>query len=253
MRIGNLIAAARGRFHRLIGRDLRSQLNKKAEERLGSMHVIENDGVRRLKIDHTDPKAREIYREIQEIGNRHKIGVVFAIEENLQHLARYAERRLDHACFVLCHGTRNGAEQRWFKKFLTGSPRVIGTEISSTATQFSDTIQWDFHEQNPEWIGKADIVYSNSWDHGIDPERMFRNWMECLTDNGVMLLEHSDNHMGTNPDALDPFGATRDGLVRLLDRVGKGEFRVVDVIEDLPVTTGSRSVVVVGRTNRAIA
>jgi hypothetical protein len=247
MQLGNLVLAIRGRFHRLMGRDLRSQLNTKVEQTIGSIEVVESDGTRRVKMDHADPQSREVYRQIQEIGNRHKLGAVFAIEDNLQHLAEYAERKVGSVQFVLCHGTRNGAEQRWFRKYLGGSPRVLGTEISSTANQFPDTMQWDFHEQNPEWIGKADIVYSNSWDHSIDPDRMFRNWMECLSERSIMLLEHSVAHEGRNPDALDPFGATRDGLIRLLDRIGAGTYRVVDIIDNLPNRADGRSVVVAAR------
>lgn len=248
MQIGNLVAALRGRLLRLTGKDLRADLRKKYEDRLGTLVVAENDGVRILKFDQKQPGAMETYREIQEIGNKHKLNVIFAVEANIAHMARYVEARVGTVAFALCHGTRSGAEQRWFKKHLKGSPRVLGTEISETASQFPDTIQWDFHEQNSEWIGKADIIYSNSWDHSIDPERMFRNWMECLTEKGVILIEHSIHHEGRNADPLDPFGATRDGLVRLLDRVGCADFKVVDVIVNLPRSVDGLSTIVVART-----
>jgi hypothetical protein len=37
-----------------------------------------------------------------------------------------------------------------------------------TATQFPHTIQWD-PEVKPEWIGKADFIYSNSFDIPLIP------------------------------------------------------------------------------------
>ncbi|MBK6621188.1 MAG: hypothetical protein IPG32_10020 [Saprospirales bacterium] len=49
---------------------------------------------------------------------------------------------------------------------------VIGTEISDSASKFSHTIEWDFHEVKPEWIGRADFIYSNSFDHSYDPENV---------------------------------------------------------------------------------
>jgi len=248
--LARLNAAVRSRMNRILGRDFRSELLRRFSGRMGARKVIEHDGVRRLDIDYADPAARATYREIQTFGNRQKLGVVFASEPNIAAMARLAAARVGPVGLVICHGTRNGAEQRWFKANLPGTPRVIGTEISDTATEFPDTIQWDFHEQNPEWIGRADIVYSNSWDHSIDPERMFRNWMECLSENGIMLIEHTSYHDGREPDLLDPFGATRDGLVRLLDRVGKSEFRVVEIFTDLPDTSAGRCAVVVARADR---
>ena len=31
---------------------------------------------------------------------------------------------------------------------------IIGTDISTTALNFENSIQWDFHDQKEEWIGK---------------------------------------------------------------------------------------------------
>jgi hypothetical protein len=247
MLLEKLSVAVRSRIYRLLGRDFRSELTRQYASRLGEPKVIDREGIRRLDIDYSNPMARDTYREIQQIGNKHKLGAVFAVEQNIAAMANYTVRRIGTVGLVLCHGTRNGAEQRWFKANLPGTPRVIGTEISDTASQFPDTIQWDFHQQNPDWVGRADVVYSNSWDHSIDPDRMFRNWMECLTAKGVMLVEHTIHHEGRNPDPLDPFGATRDGLVRLLERVGKPEFRVVEILNNLPNTSDGRCAIVVAR------
>ena len=79
---------------------------------------------------------------------------------------------IDTVEFGICHGTRRGKEQEWFRKYLGCG--VIGTEISDTVEQFPHTIEWDFHETKAEWINSADFIYSNSLDHSYDPKK-------CLT------------------------------------------------------------------------
>jgi hypothetical protein len=191
----------------------------------------------------------ETYRRIQQEGNRRKINLVFARKAIIAHIARYAESRIGDVQSVLCHGTRNGAEQRWFKTFLPGNPSVLGTEIASTATQFPDTIEWDFHDMKPEWERAWDIIYSNSWDHAFDPPRAFRNWMKCLTDRGLLFLEHSKDHEPAAVDNLDPFGATLSGLSRMINAIEPARWHVVDVITDLPETY-DRRIIVIGRVGK---
>ena len=36
---------------------------------------------------------------------------------------------------------------------------MIDTEISETAEQFPNTIQWDFHKVKPEWLSSVDFIY----------------------------------------------------------------------------------------------
>ena len=187
----------------------------------------------------------ETYRQSQQEGNERKLHLVYAREPAIAHIARYAESRLGWVNSVLCHGTRNGAELRWFRNALSGDPIVLGTDISSTATQFPDTIQWDFHDMKPEWEGTWDAIYTNSWDHAFDPERAFRTWIRCLSPNGLLFLEHSKNHEPAVVNKLDPFGATLNGLVRFVNGLEPETHHVVDIIVDLPGAKG-RSVVVVG-------
>src|SRR5262249_30870506 len=122
----------------------------------------------------------ESYRRIQTEGNIRKIDHVSAIETNIAAIAEYAENHLGIVRSVLCHGTRNWAELKWFKENLKGQPDILGTDISYTATQFPNTIQWDFHDRKEEWIGKWDLIFTNSWDHAFDPERAILVWLECL-------------------------------------------------------------------------
>lgn len=188
----------------------------------------------------------EAYRQAQVEGNKRKIENVFVKEANIAHVARFAERRLGQVGSVLCHGTRNGAEQAYFRAHLKGSPRILGTEISDTASSFPDTVQWDFHDFNPEWAGKWDIVYSNSWDHAFDPEKAFGNWMKFLTPRGLLLLEHSKTHEPKKVCELDPFGASVDGLTAMLNRLGAPDRKVIAVLDDLPDQKKRQKIVVVG-------
>ena len=111
----------------------------------------------------------EKYRQIQIAGNKQKIDNVWVLEKNISFLSDYIKRVLGKVEFGICHGTRRGKEQEWFRKYLDCD--VIGTEISDTAEQYAHTVQWDFHETKPEWKDAVDFIYSNSFDHSYDPER----------------------------------------------------------------------------------
>lgn len=102
----------------------------------------------------------------------------------------------------LCHGTRNGSEQKNFSKHL--NIPVIGTDISDTATQFDNTIQWDFHDIKDEWINNVDFIYSNSLDHSYDPIHCLRQWFKCLKVGGICILafEKSDGNIGDSSGFL---------------------------------------------------
>ncbi len=94
----------------------------------------------------------ETYKAVQTAGNHRKIDWVFAVEQNIDVACDYLRRKLDRIEFGICHGTRRGLEQKWFAERL--GCEVIGTEISDTATQFPNTVQWDFHEPNPDLGGQ---------------------------------------------------------------------------------------------------
>jgi hypothetical protein len=170
----------------------------------------------------------ELYRSQQEEGNKLKLGNCWALAENIEFLSDYLRRRLGNMQFGICHGTRRGLEQQWFREHL--NCEVIGTEISETATQFANTIRWDFHDVKPEWLGKADFVYSNSFDHSHDPARCITRWMNCLRPGGVCIIEHTTAH---EPDAAthcDPFGAALTIMPYLILDWGKGAFAVQEIL-----------------------
>jgi hypothetical protein len=67
----------------------------------------------------------ERYRRIQTEGNRQKIHITWAVEPNIAFLANYIQG-LMVPTFGICHGTRRGDEQTWFRK-----PGSISTVKSS--------------------------------------------------------------------------------------------------------------------------
>lgn len=225
-------------------RKLDRQLAKLRRRRLApgvALHAYGGDGA----------SAYAAYRAAQEAGNRRKLDKQWVVEAHIAWLAAYVDRSLGPVSFGLCHGTRRGAEQAWFRAHLPGGPRVIGTEISSTATDFPDTVQWDFHDMNEDWRGRADFVYSNSWDHAFDPARAFRAWAESLRPGGLMLLDHSAGHSvsqaGSNINATDPFAADLDALPGWLDATLGDLGRTVEVLDTQGRTMGRPYHVVVFR------
>ena len=129
--------------------------------------------------NHDEYVAAQIEANVRKIKNvwvdRHTIETIAA--------------RHDQAQAILCHGTRNATEQRYFLESFPNS-EIVGTEISHTAKDFPMTVQWDFHEVNPDWIEKFDIVYSNAIDHSYDPTRVLSSWRDQLTANGRLYIEH---------------------------------------------------------------
>src|ERR1044072_1617531 len=95
------------------------------------------------------------YRRVQIAGNHAKIDKVFATESNIRFLSTYIEKIIGQPRFGICHGSRRGKEQEWFRKYL--GCEVIGTEISDSATEFPHTIQMDFHETKTQWVGAVDF------------------------------------------------------------------------------------------------
>lgn len=167
------------------------------------------------------------YKQVQTAGNKRKIDRVWVREENIAFLSNYIRSKIAQPNFGICHGTRRGKEQEWFRAHL--NCEVIGTEISDTATQFPHTIQWDFHDTKPEWIGAVDFIYSNSFDHSHDPEKCLNAWMNCLQANGVCILEHTSDH--ERATELDPFGAPISIMPYLVLKWGAGKFSVREIFD----------------------
>tara|TARA_R100000329_G_scaffold127546_1_gene106233 strand:- start:183 stop:746 length:564 start_codon:yes stop_codon:yes gene_type:complete len=158
-------------------------------------------------------ESYEEYVRIQTEINREKLGWVYA-------KPRVIKCIVDEVKFVgtvLCHGSRNGAEIKMFAAHWPHA-EVLGTEISDTATQFSRTVQWDMQKQKKEWIGKWDVVYSNSFDHCIYPDVALQTWKDQLSTEGSLFLEYSEQQ--SVYQASDPLDATLAEVKQMLSDAG---------------------------------
>ncbi|MES1948388.1 hypothetical protein C84B14_13599 [Salinisphaera sp. C84B14] len=160
------------------------------------------------------------YYDAQVSANRKKIDKVWAVEGVIKQLAGYLESQIENIRFGICHGTRNGREQLWFREAL--SANVVGTEISPTASSFAHTIEWDFHNVKPEWVGNVDFIFSNSLDHSYDPEYCLDQWMSCLGRDGLCLIEWTEDDVENKRS--DPFGANLEEYRSLIG----GKYRLID-------------------------
>lgn len=176
--------------------------------------VNEESQVRTARYERDGQPDFETYRRIQNEGNRLKIGFVYAKKRMIATIASHARKHLEVKS-ILCHGTRNGAELKWFGEEFPEA-EILGTDIAESATQFPNTIQWDFHDFREDWRDRWNVIYSNSWDHAMEPERAFRAWADSLAPGGILYLEHGRAHDVSGTDGLDLFGATREALVEIV-------------------------------------
>lgn len=116
---------------------------------------------------------------------------------------------------ILCHGTRGGWEQKYFKDNFPDA-EILGTEISDTASKYDMTIQHDFSLPLEDWIGQADIVYSNSIDHSINIHKTLQTWRDQLSENGVMYLEVGDQVWFGEPSESDPLSISEEQFNEVL-------------------------------------
>ena len=169
------------------------------------------------------------YVKIQTEINKEKLNWVYVKRRVIEAIA---DNVVAASC-ILCHGTRNGAEQKYFKMYWPHA-YVLGTEISDTATQFPDTVQWDMQMEKKEWVGKFDIVYSNAFDHCIYPEQTLETWKKQLCLRGSLFLEYSEQQ--SVYQASDPLLASLKEVKHMLNDVGFSN--VVEVKNANPPSRG---------------
>lgn len=161
-------------------------------------------------------KSYEEYVEKQTYYNKQKINWVYVKDHAI---ATVCDNHPYVPNKILCHGTRNGAELSLFaKKVGIVLDTLIGTEISDTAEQFKNTVQWDFAIPKREWIGVFDIVYSNSFDHSYDPKKTLETWRDQLNSDGRLYLDYSERWSVCQES--DPVDATLEEVITLMTETG---------------------------------
>ena len=166
-------------------------------------------------------KDYDEYVDIQVKYNKKKVGKwVFVSEFVIRELAKWHKKySTQQPNNILCHGTRSGEEQRYFKKHFK-DVWVLGTEISDNATNFPMTIQQDFNKVNESLIGKHDIIYSNSFDHSYAPKETLTVWKDQLNESGIMYIDWGIHQNNLGVCESDPLNATPEEIEKLAADVG---------------------------------
>ncbi len=161
-------------------------------------------------------KDYEEYKQTQIYYNKKKIDKIWADENSLKIISNFLKENIQSDKIQgLCHGSRNGFEQKCFNKEISNS-EVIGTDISETANNFENSIVHDFHIEKKEWIENFDFVYSNSLDQSYDPEKALNVWLNQVRKNSYVIIEHSDQHGVISSGKMDPFGVEANYFPYLL-------------------------------------
>lgn len=130
----------------------------------------------------------------------------------------------------ICHGVRDERELDLFERSFGGIWK--GTEIVKELCDGDRIVHQDFCHVPDEWVGAADIVYTNSLDHAFDPWKAVKAWLACLSRNGQLFVEWTPWHarLGRHYKA-DCFAASEEEYRELLSSAGRIE-EVFEVQDD---------------------
>lgn len=159
-------------------------------------------------------KNYEEYLDIQNKTTKTKNNWIYARKEIIKQISEYKGLVVKN---ILCHGTRAAGEQKYFSE-LYPNAYIIGSEICDTAENFPMTVRWDFNKPKHEWIGKFDIVYTNSFDHCITPIETLKTWKSQLNKTGTFFLEYAERQSRCHP--ADPLDATDDEVRKMITDTG---------------------------------
>lgn len=174
----------------------------------------------------------EDYVKAQIEKNVRKIKLVWIKPKEVSAIVDHIKKNISEPKFGICHGVRNAWEVKKFREFL--GVEVLGTEISHTAEQFENTIQWDFHDVKPEWVSAVDFIYSNSFDHSHSPEMCLDTWMSCLKNNGICYIHWNiENSRPGAIDSADCFNATEEDYRKLFSK----KYIILDEFRPVPGRT----------------
>ncbi len=87
----------------------------------------------------------------------------------------------------------------------SGNPRdgrVLGVEINPDAAR-EDVHVGSFDDLPKEWTGKFHLLYSNSFDHSVDPQRTISEWRRVAAPGAYIIVGFAP---GTDASPTDPLG-----------------------------------------------
>jgi SAM-dependent methyltransferase len=171
-----------------------------------------------VNIRHFD--SYDSYVRMQAITDRKKSARTSIRLDDVRNIKSRLELMGIGAQSIVCHGARNGEEVDWFSEVF--ECEAVGTDLLSRS--HPGVVKWDFHDRKDEWIGRFDLVYSNSLDHSHDPPLAVGTWAEQLRPGGVLCVQWSQDHVRAVMG--DCFGAQFHEYIWLLETAG----RVIDVI-----------------------
>ncbi len=118
----------------------------------------------------------EQYREVQIFHNKRMINNVWADEKTLDLIAQHVQKEFPGKNLkALCHCSRNGFEQNYLARKLDAD--ILGTDISDTAADYPRSVQWDFHDKNPDWLEQHHFIYTNALDQSWQPKVACTAWL----------------------------------------------------------------------------
>lgn len=159
----------------------------------------------------------EDYVAAQVKANKAKVGkIVYVQQQTILSICDYHKSNMLTADNILCHGTRDGTEQSFFKKIIPTATYIIGSEISDNAHNYPMTVQHDFNKVQESWINKFDIIYSNSFDHSITPYETIKVWLDQLNNNGRLYIEWSESQNNNGVIESDPLNASFKEVERMI-------------------------------------
>jgi hypothetical protein len=116
----------------------------------------------------------------------------------------------------ICHGAKLGKENMWLQE--KTKIDFIGTDLICPTNDKMKLLNWDFHETKKEWKNKFDVMYTNSFDHSYDPEHCLRQWLSCLSEGGICIIEWSPGHGEMSQNEIDSLGASFQEYKTLIEK-----------------------------------
>lgn len=170
------------------------------------------------------------YRDAQIKANIEKLDRVWIHSTDIDYMVPHIRFNPE---LILCHGSRNGAEIKFWKNQYPKA-KVFGTEISSTAKQFPNTIRHDFQKPHHKFNANCDIIYSNSFDHTYDPIKTLNVWKNQLKPNGLMFIDLGWDNINNASRESDPLELeSEEEWINLLKEVGLNGERILKRISTI--------------------